>query len=44
VRKLEAVYYPPDGRTYAYVDVVNAGFGRIFVSEIEAPNILVHLV
>jgi hypothetical protein len=23
VRKLEAAYYPPDGRTYAYVDVVN---------------------
>ena len=23
VRKLEAVYYPPDGKTYAYVDVVN---------------------
>jgi hypothetical protein len=22
VRKLEAVYYPPDGRTYAYVDIV----------------------
>jgi hypothetical protein len=23
VRKLEAVYYPPDGKTYAYVDIVN---------------------
>jgi hypothetical protein len=23
VRKLEAVYYPADGRTYAYVDIVN---------------------
>ena len=23
VRKLEAVYYPPDRRTYAYVDIVN---------------------
>ena len=23
VRKLEAIYYPPDGRIYAYVDIVN---------------------
>ena len=23
VRKLEAVYYPPDRRTYAYVDIIN---------------------
>jgi hypothetical protein len=23
VRKIEAIFYPPDGKTYAYVDIVN---------------------
>jgi hypothetical protein len=41
VRKLEAIYYPPDKRTYAYVDIVNySDFyypASYVVSSIESP-------